>query len=281
LESANEESAIFISYRRSDVPELTARIYAQLSERFGADALFLDTDSIEAGADFATEILRALQRCDVMLVIIGPKWLELGDESGVRRLDDPMDYVRMEIESSLSRGLPIIPVIVDPAKPPKEEELSDSLKRLSRRQGLILRQQHLEDDLAQLIARIDGLLSKAEHERCKKSRGLGVVDYFDVVLPTMLRWKGGRASQLTAEANCSIAFDVRGEGGGTWVLVLKPPKPHVHKGPMDNVDCTIKLSVERMQDMLSGQLDARAAIASGELEISGDVNLLKVVAPLF
>lgn len=263
------------------MPDLTARISAQLSERFGADTLFLDTDSIEAGADFATEILRALQRCDVMLVIIGPKWLELGHESGGRRLDDPMNYVRMEIESSLNRGLTIIPVIVDPAKPPMEEELPDSLKRLSRRQGFIIRQEHLEVDLAQLIARIEGILSRAAQGRTKKSRGLGVVDYFDVVLPTMLSWKGGRASQLTTEANCSIAFDVRGEGGGTWVLVLKPPKPHVHKGPMDNVDCTIKLSVERMQDILSGQFDARAAIASGELEISGDLNLLKIVGPLF
>jgi TIR domain len=93
LESVNVGSPIFISYRRSDVPELTARIFAHLSEHVGTDTLFLDTDSIEAGADFATEILQALQRCDVILVIIGPKWLKLTDESGRRRLDDPMDYV--------------------------------------------------------------------------------------------------------------------------------------------------------------------------------------------
>jgi putative sterol carrier protein len=186
----------------------------------------------------------------------------------------------MEIESGLNRGLPMIPVIVDIAMPPREEELPDSLKPLSRKQGILLRQQNLEDGLSKLITRIDDILREAEEERRKRSRGLGVRDYFDVVLPTMFRWKGGRASQLTAEANCSIAFDVQGEDGGTWVLVLKPPKPHVHKGPMGNVDCTIKLSVRQMQDILSGQFDARAAIASGEVEISGDKKLLKVVGPL-
>jgi hypothetical protein len=275
------EPAIFISYRRDDEPGLTAQIHTQLSEHFSPDALFLDIDSIEAGTDFATEILRALQSCDVMLVIIGPKWLELSDESGGRRLDDPMDYLRMEVESSLHHLKPIIPVIVYPAKPPKENELPDSIKRLARWQGLTFRPQHFNDDMMHLIKRINEILHEAEEQRGMKSRPPSVVDYFEVVLPTMLRWRGGRASQLAADANCSIAFDVQGEGGGTWVLVLKPPKPYVHSGPMDDFDCTLKLTVERMQEILSGQFDARKAIASGELEILGDVSLLKVVAPLF
>lgn len=281
MKKTYSEHVIFFSYRRNDVPELTARIHARLSENFGEESLFLDIDSIETGADFAHEILQALQSCDIMLVIIGPNWLEISHGSSDRRIDDPMDYLRMEIESSLSRGLSIIPVVIEPAEMPKEDELPNSIQRLSRKQGLKLRNEHFEDDIAILFDKIDGLLIKAEHERNKKSGGIGVVDYFDVVLPTMLRWRGDLASKLTSEANCSLGFIVIGDGGGTWVLVLKPPKPHVHKGLMENVDCSIKLPVERMLDILSGQFDANIAIASGEVQISGDVNLLKVIALLF
>src|ERR1700722_7003092 len=89
----------------------------RLVDQFGAGVVFQDVDSIRPGDDFAAEIVAAVGACSVLLAVIGPRWLTVEGDGG-RRIDDPQDWVRLEIETALSREIRVIPVLVDEAKMP-------------------------------------------------------------------------------------------------------------------------------------------------------------------
>ena len=91
---------IFISYRRQDSIGVTGRIYDRLRAHFGDGAVFMDIDNIPFGVNFRKHIDSAVGHCDVVLAVIGTKWAEETDAH--RRLDDPRDFVRIELESALS-----------------------------------------------------------------------------------------------------------------------------------------------------------------------------------
>ena len=97
--SATEGGGIFVSYRRQDSSHLAGRLYDRLADRFGKSQVFMDVDTIEPGVNFAEEVNRAVATCTVLLAVVGPNWLTVTDEYGCRRLDDPDDYVRLEIEA--------------------------------------------------------------------------------------------------------------------------------------------------------------------------------------
>jgi formylglycine-generating enzyme required for sulfatase activity len=122
-------SKIFLSYRRQDSAGFAGRIYDRLCAHFGRDAVFMDIDSIPFGEDFREHIDLAVGQCDVVLAVIGTKWA--GETDAHRRLDDPRDFVRIELESALHRNLPVIPVLIDHARMPGEAELPPSLVRLA------------------------------------------------------------------------------------------------------------------------------------------------------
>src|SRR5947209_6983867 len=103
---------IFISYRREDSTLFTGRIHDRLAPHFGRDCVFMDMDAIPFGVDFRKHLTDAVAGCDVLLAIIGDKWLTVS-QNGQRRLDDPRDFVRIEIETALMRGIPVIPVLLD------------------------------------------------------------------------------------------------------------------------------------------------------------------------
>ena len=110
-------SGIFISYRREDSAGGTGRLSEHLKERFGADSIFMDIDTIEPGVDFTEALKKAVNSCDVLLAIIGPKWATATNASGTRRLEDPADWVRTEIATVLTRKIRVIPVLVGGASP--------------------------------------------------------------------------------------------------------------------------------------------------------------------
>jgi formylglycine-generating enzyme required for sulfatase activity len=123
---------IFISYRRTDSRKDAARIYDRLVNEFGKDNVFKDVDSIPFGADFRKVISDEVNKCDAVLVIVGPQWLDSRDEYDNRRLDDPGDFVRIEIETGLKRdGTIVVPVLVDGASMPKAGNLPDSVRELA------------------------------------------------------------------------------------------------------------------------------------------------------
>jgi hypothetical protein len=123
---------IFLCYRREDSESVAGRIYDRLRTRFGRDNVFMDVDTIPVGVDFRKHLDQAVSRCDVLLAVIGEHWLEVrhgdGPRRGQRRLDDPEDFVRIEIRSALARDIPVVPVLVERATMPRADELPEELK---------------------------------------------------------------------------------------------------------------------------------------------------------
>jgi beta-lactam-binding protein with PASTA domain len=150
---------IFISYRREDTAGHAGRIFDRLRERFGRDKVFMDVAGIEPGVDFVEAIDRAVSSCDVLLVIIGKKWLSCSDASGKRRLDDPKDFIRLETATALRRDIRVIPVLVQDAAMPSEGDLPDDLKKLARRQATEIGDTHWDSDLAQLFETLQRVLA--------------------------------------------------------------------------------------------------------------------------
>jgi hypothetical protein len=142
---------VFINYRRDDTAGYAGRIHDRLEGEFGADLLFMDVDTIPLGANF-TEVLRnGIAGCDVLLALIGPNWLSIRDEEGNRRLDNPGDFLRIEIATALQRSIPIIPILLDGAKMPKADQLPKELKELISYQGLDIRHTSFHGDMDKLV----------------------------------------------------------------------------------------------------------------------------------
>ena len=130
---------IFISYRRQDTLETVGRILDHLSQAFERERLFLDVDRQAPGDDYRTVISRALAQSEVVLVVIGMEWLDAATREGRRRLDDPDDMVRIEIETAFERNLRVVPVLVEGASVPPPARLPASLQPLSFRTAMQLR----------------------------------------------------------------------------------------------------------------------------------------------
>jgi hypothetical protein len=126
---------IFISYRREDAEGQAGRLFDDLSEHFGRNAVFMDVAGIKKGLDFRRVIEEHVSSCGVLLVIIGKRWLSVTDGRGKRRLDDANDFVRLETAAALSRGIPVVPVLVQDAARPTEQDLPDVLQELAFRNG--------------------------------------------------------------------------------------------------------------------------------------------------
>jgi formylglycine-generating enzyme required for sulfatase activity len=131
-------SRIFISYRREDSSGYAGRLYDRLSQHFGDDNIFMDIDPIEPGLDFVEVIEKAVGPCDVLIALIGRQWLTITDASGRRRLDNPEDFVRLEIKTALDRNIRVIPTLISGATMPQPEELPDELKKLARRNAIVI-----------------------------------------------------------------------------------------------------------------------------------------------
>lgn len=153
---------IFINYRREDSSGTAGRLHDRLDGAFGRDKLFIDVDNIPVGMDFEAHLKSQVEACDVMLAIIGPRWLGSKDELGQRRLDNPEDFVAIELAAALDRKIPVIPVLVDGARMPKASELPESLKPLARRQSFGLRHEHFGADAETLIGKMRQVLKRGE-----------------------------------------------------------------------------------------------------------------------
>jgi TIR domain len=156
---------IFINYRRDDSQGTAGRLSDRLIETFGRNKIFMDVDHIPAGADFVTYLNEQVAASEALLVLIGPKWLDARDESGRRRLDDPDDFVAIEITAALERNIRVVPVLIDGARMPKAGELTDELKPLMRRQALEVRHSQFDRDAEALVARVHEALSSVQDHR--------------------------------------------------------------------------------------------------------------------
>jgi WD40 repeat protein len=156
--SAAASGSVFISYRRQETSGLAGRLYDRLADRFGDDQVFMDVDTIALGVDFAEVITQAVSTCQVLLAVIGPRWLTATDQDGRRRLDDPDDTVRLEVTAALERDIRVIPILVEGATMPRRQELPDSLASLARRNALSVRHESFHSDADRLLNEIEPVL---------------------------------------------------------------------------------------------------------------------------
>jgi hypothetical protein len=152
---------IFINYRRGDEPGFTHALLGRLEQAFPADRLFIDVDNIPPGEDFVRALESQVAQCDALLAVIGNGWLEATDERGNRRLDDPNDFVRIEIESALKQGKRVIPVLVHEARMPRPDELPEAIRPLATRNAVRLTHERFRADVQGLIKALQGALAEA------------------------------------------------------------------------------------------------------------------------
>ena len=155
---------IFISYRREETAYPAGWLFDRLTSHFGTDQIFKDVDSIELGDDFVEVITSAVGSCDVLLALIGDRWLAITNPDGQRRLDDPDDFVRLEIEAALARNVRVIPILVDGARMPRANELPASLAKLVRRQALELSPSRFGSDTQRLLRVLDRTIAEAREQ---------------------------------------------------------------------------------------------------------------------
>ena len=155
---------IFMSYRRQETAFPAAWLYDRLAGHFGKDQVFKDVDSIEPGDDFAEVITMAVGSCDVLLALIGGQWLTIADQDGRPRLDNPEDFVRLEIEAALARDVRVIPILVEGARMPRAEELPVSLAKLARRQALELSPIRFAADTQRLLRVLQRVIAEAQEQ---------------------------------------------------------------------------------------------------------------------
>jgi len=158
---------IFMTYRREDTAYPAAWLFDRLAGHFGRDQVFKDIDSIELGDDFVEVITAAVGSCDALLALIGDRWLSSTDRDGQRRLDDPGDFVRLEIEAALARDVRVIPILVGGAQMPRVDELPGSLAKLARRQALELSPARFDADTRRLLRVLDRTIAQAK-ERARQ-----------------------------------------------------------------------------------------------------------------
>jgi hypothetical protein len=135
---AGDVRQVFISYRRADSLGTAGRIRDKLATVFGDEHVYFDIATIPPGVDFRVHLDMMVSECEYVLVLIGPRWLDIADDGG-RRLDQPGDWVRTEIESALRRGIPVVPVLVEGAPMPRPEQLPESIRDLAFRNAVQVR----------------------------------------------------------------------------------------------------------------------------------------------
>jgi hypothetical protein len=183
---------IFINYRRADSIGTAGRLSDRLARSFGKQNLFMDVDSIPAGVDFIADLKSHVAKCSVFLVVIGPNWLDVKDESGERRLDSPDDAVTIEIAAALERDIRVIPVLVDGAHMPKADQLPESIKSLVRRNAVEVRNTQFGRDSEALVTRVRDALGESPAVpawwRKRARAGLGAVAVMALVGVTGYAW---------------------------------------------------------------------------------------------
>ncbi|HEX3054122.1 MAG TPA: SUMF1/EgtB/PvdO family nonheme iron enzyme [Aggregatilineaceae bacterium] len=206
---------IFISYRRAESGGWVTAIYKELVKHFDPADIFRDIDTIDYGVDFVQEIENAVQQCDVLLAMIGPQWDAITDKKGRRWLDDPNDFVRLEIVTALKRGIRVIPVLVGDAAMPYEEQLPADLQPLCRRNALEVGDRDFDHHVERLVR----ALERVPHV-------LRVQD----ILPPPFEWVKIPAGVVSLEDASTKDYDPPGTKGGKY----KVPAFMIAKYPVTN-----------------------------------------------
>ena len=167
-------SAIFLSYRRDDSSGYAGRLFDNLAKSFGRERVFMDIETLEPGMDFVSGIDRAIESCGAVIAMIGPNWINARDGDGNPRLDNPHDFIRLEITTALNRGVRVIPVLVHNASMPLEHELPEPLRPLCRLQAFEMSDNRWEFDVHRLAGVLDPLIAEPEQDPKTPTAPVGV-----------------------------------------------------------------------------------------------------------
>ncbi|MBR0735410.1 toll/interleukin-1 receptor domain-containing protein [Bradyrhizobium liaoningense] len=187
---------VFISYRREDSSGHAGRLADRLMKEFdhplglGDRSVFRDVDGIPLGVDFVKQLTEEIESCDVLLALIGPRWIDIRDRADNRRLDNPLDFVRVEIRTALQRQIPVVPILLDGAAIPDADLLPEDIRPLAFRQSLVLRNDSFHADAVRLLREIDQIPIKLEEIPTKSLLRLWIfgalAGYIVPVLSTLL-----------------------------------------------------------------------------------------------
>ncbi len=158
---------IFVSYRRADTADQASWLFGRLAGHFGPQQVVRDVDPAQSGGDLAQAIAAAVGSCDVVVLLIGHHWLAVAGEG----LHDPGDYVRLELESALARGVLVIPVLVDGARMPVDGELPPSLAGMAGQPALELSPNDPDADAARLLQVLDQSIAERQATQVRSARG--------------------------------------------------------------------------------------------------------------
>lgn len=202
---------IFISYRRDDQAGFAGRLADALEAAVGADKVFRDIEDIHPGDDFVAVIEKNLATVDVMLVLIGPAWLN-ASRNGGRRLDEPDDFVRMEIEAGLKSGKTVLPVLVGGASMPAEKALPPAIAALARRQAMVLSDAGWSADVAHLI----GIVAPVTRRSLRSWLAWGALALVLVGLAVM-----GVKSRAPGDSVSTVGGHLVPGFSGNWLATVK------------------------------------------------------------
>lgn len=156
---------VFICYRREESAAHAGRLYDAMVSRFGEENVFMDVD-LPPGVDFEKRITEVVSSCVALLVVMGPSWATATEEDGTRRIDDPADFVRLEVETGLQRPeVTPIPVLVGGARMPRRESLPEKLRPIARRNAIEMSDGRWGYDVGRLMAALDKLLPAREGDK--------------------------------------------------------------------------------------------------------------------
>lgn len=148
---------IFLSYRRQDSSGHAGRLHDRLAAHFGSNQVFMDVDNIDPGEDFIEVIRNSVWASEVLLLVIGPQWASVTSKDGGRRLDDPNDFVRLEVASARERKIRLVPVLVGGARMPDARDLPHALRPIARLHAAEVTDVRFHADAAKLIEAIEKL----------------------------------------------------------------------------------------------------------------------------
>jgi hypothetical protein len=213
--------SIFVSYRRDDTAATAGRLRDRLAREFGPKNVFMDIDNIPAGVDSAKHLQVKLANCDLMVALIGARWLTIANSSGIPRIQEPDDYVRMELSAALSSGLKLVPVLVDGASMPAESRLPVPLQPLSKLNAVELRNSQFRWDAARVVEKLSQTLGYSPRLRRQLKWLAGAAACVMVAIAALRGrvWLAGTnaAQHVDAGGICGARFSGCGQSGTSAV----------------------------------------------------------------
>ena len=217
--TSNAPGRIFISYRRDETAYSAGWLFDRLASHFGKGQVFKDVDSIEPGDNFVEVVTAAVGSCDVLLALIGDRWLTITGEDGRRCLDNSDDWVRVEIEAALTRNVRVIPVLVGAARMPRASDLPASMAGLVRRQALELSPSRFDSDLRRLLTVLDRTITEMQPSPAATGQGRPAVTQPDA--HGQDRQEAERAGAEHRQQVEQLQQQIRGHGAARdWDAVL-------------------------------------------------------------